>query len=87
MSISGAEVVAEHLTVANHGQRVVEGQRLTQATPDIMLGWVRTTVGSSDVFDRALADFGEAYADQNDSDYEEMRAAVDDSTLEAHTGV
>jgi uncharacterized protein (DUF2252 family) len=130
---------------ANHGERVVEGQRLTQATPDVMLGWVRTTgpdevprdyyvrqlwdgkgsalvefmnakalgwyaevcgrtlaraharggdsaaiagyLGSSDAFDRALADFGEAYADQNNSDYEEMRAAVDDGTLEAHTGV
>jgi Uncharacterized protein conserved in bacteria (DUF2252) len=27
----------------NHGQRVVEGQRLMQAASDIMLGWVRTT--------------------------------------------
>ena len=27
---------------ANHGQRVVEGQRLLQAASDIMLGWVRT---------------------------------------------
>jgi len=27
----------------NHGQRVVEGQRLVQAASDIMLGWVRTT--------------------------------------------
>ena len=27
---------------ANHGQRVVEGQRLTQASSDIMLGWIRT---------------------------------------------
>ena len=26
---------------ANHGQRVVEGQRLTQAASDIMLGWSR----------------------------------------------
>ena len=26
----------------NHGQRVVEGQRLTQAASDIMLGWIRT---------------------------------------------
>ena len=26
---------------ANHGQRVVEGQRLTQAASDIMLGWIR----------------------------------------------
>ncbi len=27
---------------ANHGQRVVEGQRLVQAASDIMLGWFRT---------------------------------------------
>ena len=27
----------------NHGQRVVEGQRLMQAASDIMLGWVRVT--------------------------------------------
>jgi uncharacterized protein (DUF2252 family) len=27
----------------NHGQRVVEGQRLMQASSDIMLGWERTT--------------------------------------------
>jgi uncharacterized protein (DUF2252 family) len=28
---------------ANHGQRVVEGQRLLQASSDILLGWIRTT--------------------------------------------
>jgi len=27
----------------NHGRRVVEGQRLMQASSDIMLGWLRTT--------------------------------------------
>jgi uncharacterized protein (DUF2252 family) len=30
---------------ANHGQRVVEGQRLMQATSDIFLGWVHTKAG------------------------------------------
>ena len=30
-------------TFANHGQRVVEGQRLTQAASDILLGWIRFT--------------------------------------------
>jgi uncharacterized protein (DUF2252 family) len=30
-------------THAQHGQRVVEGQRLMQAASDIMLGWVRGT--------------------------------------------
>jgi uncharacterized protein (DUF2252 family) len=29
--------------VGNHGQRVVEGQRLTQAASDIMLGWLRSS--------------------------------------------
>ena len=28
---------------ANHGQRVVEGQRLMQSASDIMLGWIRTS--------------------------------------------
>ena len=28
---------------SQHGQRVVEGQQLTQAASDIMLGWLRTT--------------------------------------------
>jgi hypothetical protein len=113
---------------ANHGQRVVEGQRLLQASSDILLGWVRTTgldgqdrdfylrqlwdwkmsadidtmapevlgiyaqlcgwtlaraharsgdriaiaayLGSNDTFDRAIADFSRAYADQNERDYE-----------------
>jgi uncharacterized protein (DUF2252 family) len=30
-------------TFANHGERVVEGQRLMQAASDIMLGWIRAT--------------------------------------------
>ncbi len=37
---------------ANHGERVVEGQRLMQAASDIMLGWT-TTVG----FDNQSRDF------------------------------
>jgi len=36
----------------NHGQRVVEGQRLMQAASDILLGWERTTG-----FDGASRDF------------------------------
>jgi uncharacterized protein (DUF2252 family) len=128
-----------------HGQRVVEGQRLTQAATDITLGWLRTTgpdgvdrdyyvrqlwdakgsalvelmnptamaeyakvcgqalaraharsgdavpiahyLGRSDSFDRALAAFAEAYADQNEEDYAAMRAAVADGSIVAETGV
>jgi uncharacterized protein (DUF2252 family) len=119
---------------ASHGQRVVEGQRLMQATSDIMLGWIRTKdtdgvsrdfyvrqlwdakgsalvdvmgpevmrayaricgwtlaraharsgdavaiagyLGADDTFDRALASFAEAYADQNVADFEALRAAA-----------
>jgi uncharacterized protein (DUF2252 family) len=129
----------------NHGQRVVEGQRLTQAANDIMLGWLRTTgpdglerdyyvrqlwdakgsalvdlmnpkalgeyakicgqalaraharagdavaiasyLGRGDSFDRALAAFAEAYADQNDQDYATMRDAVEAGTIVAEVGV
>ena len=44
---------------ANHGQRVVEGQRLMQAASDIMLGWIRTdgsTASSRDFYVRQLWD-------------------------------
>jgi uncharacterized protein (DUF2252 family) len=37
---------------SNHGQRVVEGQRLTQAASDIMLGWIHT-----EGFDHVERDF------------------------------
>ena len=38
----------------NHGQRVVEGQRLMQAASDIFLGWTR--IGDSDYYVRQLRD-------------------------------
>ena len=130
---------------ANHGQRVVEGQRLTQAASDIMLGWVRAEgvdqvkrdfyvrqlwdakgsalvelmepnlltmyarvcgvelaraharsgdaiaissyLGSSDRFDRALAEFAESYADQNERDYKTLSDAVKTGQIKAETGV
>ena len=129
----------------NHGQRVVEGQRLTQAASDIMLGWIRTEgfdgvkrdfyvrqlwdakgsaiielmepsmlagygeicgselaraharsgdsiaiasyLGRNDTFDRALAEFAEAYADQNERDYETLTEAVKSGLIEATPGV
>jgi uncharacterized protein (DUF2252 family) len=130
---------------ANHGQRVVEGQRLTQAASDIMLGWIRTEgidgvsrdfyvrqlwdgkgsaiieamdpttmtmyasacgaelaraharagdgiaiasyLGSSDAFDRALATFAEAYADQNERDYQALQDAVASGRVQAISGM
>jgi uncharacterized protein (DUF2252 family) len=43
-----ASVLEPHLgksTYANHGQRVVEGQRVMQAASDIFLGWQHTSAG------------------------------------------
>ncbi len=47
---------------ANHGQRIVEGQRLMQASSDIFLGWIRNErtldgVGSRDFYVRQLWDW------------------------------
>jgi hypothetical protein len=130
----------EASTHDNNGERVVVGQRLMQATPDIFLGWTRgaegrdfyfrqlwdmkgsvdtTTLrlpgmafygglcarslaraharsgdsiaiaaylGTSDTFDGAVADFGEAYADQNDRDYAAFTAAIASGRISAAEG-
>jgi uncharacterized protein (DUF2252 family) len=132
-------------TFGNHGQRVVEGQRLMQAASDLMLGWVRVKrpgdpdrdfyvrqlwdakgsaiveamkprvmeayaticgrtlakaharsgdavaiagyLGSGPAFERALAAFAEAYADQNERDYDAVRAAVKSGRIVAEAGL
>lgn len=129
---------------ANHGRRVVEGQRLMQAASDLFLGWLRfegldgqrrdyyvrqlhdwkggveadamrvpgatlysrlcgatlaraharlgdrvaiaAYLGKGDAFDRALADFSVAYADQNERDFEAFAAAVSSGRLSAEAG-
>ena len=131
-------------TYAKHGQRVVEGQRLTQAASDILLGWISAEgldgvtrefyirqlwdgkgsalvelmepktmrvyaeicghtlakaharsgdaiaigsyLGGGDTFDRAMASFAEAYADQNERDYGALRDAADSGRVTAETG-
>jgi uncharacterized protein (DUF2252 family) len=123
----------------HQGQRVVEGQRVTQAASDILLGWLTSPgldgkehefyvrqlwdekgsfdiatmspyaieiyaracgsvlarahartgdsiaiaayLGNSDRFDRAIAAFAVAYADQNQRDYEELVAAAERGTV------
>ena len=128
---------------ANHGRRVVEGQRLMQSASDILLGWMRTTgidgaerdfyvrqlwdakgsalvdlmapqamaiyadvcgwtlaraharsgdpvaiasyLGGGETFDRALAEFAEAYADQNERDYRALQEAVASGRVTAAT--
>jgi uncharacterized protein (DUF2252 family) len=129
----------------NHGQRVVQGQWLMQASSDILLGWLRAPdpagherdfyvrqlwdwkvsadieslaprgltmygelcswtlaraharsgdriaiaayLGSSDTFDRALAQFAEAYADRNEADYGALAEAARDGTVTVERGV
>jgi uncharacterized protein (DUF2252 family) len=129
----------------SHGQRVVHGQHLMQASSDIFLGWdhvqgydgverdfyvrqlrdwkgaaridtmtpttmaiyarmcasalvraharsgdriaIASYLGSSDTFDRALVDFSEAYADQNDRDYAALVQAEKDGRITAQHGI
>jgi uncharacterized protein (DUF2252 family) len=128
---------------ASHGERVVEGQWLMQASSDILLGWLpglsfdggkpdfyvrqlwdgkrsvevetlapeglaiygrvcgwtlaraharsgdRIAIGSylgkGETFDRAVAEFSELYADQNELDYAALDDAVKSGSIEAET--
>jgi uncharacterized protein (DUF2252 family) len=131
---------------ANHGERVIAGQHLMQASSDIFLGWlhiesgidgrerdfygrqlkdwkgsfetegalpkgatiygqtcgwtlaraharsgdriaIASYLGNSDAFDRAIADFSEAYADQNQQDYDALTQAVESGRITAQTGL
>ncbi len=44
-------------------------------------------LGKSDKFDRAIAEFSEAYADQNEADYDVVAKARDAGGLIAESGV
>jgi uncharacterized protein (DUF2252 family) len=44
-------------------------------------------LGGTDRFDRAIADFAEIYADQNERDYAALKAAVKDGKAEAATDI
>jgi uncharacterized protein (DUF2252 family) len=57
---AGASVLEDHLApsvYANHGRRVVEGQRLAQAESDIFLGWVEGGPESRHFYLRQLRDW------------------------------
>jgi len=125
-----------------HGERVVQGQRMMQAASDIYLGWTKgldvnrhfywrqlrdmkgsavietlkplglkfygricgwtlaraharsgdriaiaSYLGNSDVFDKAIAQFAVAYADQNEKDHDALVHAVKSGRLMAEQGV
>ena len=44
-------------------------------------------LGNGDSFDRAIIEFSIAYAEQNDRDYQALKAAVDSGNIEAETGL
>jgi uncharacterized protein (DUF2252 family) len=44
-------------------------------------------LGSQDVFDRAIAQFAETYADQNEKDHQALSAAVEQGRIKALSGV
>jgi hypothetical protein len=48
---------------------------------------IASYLGRGDSFDRAIADFAVAYADQNDRDYEAFTATVRSGRLAAETGL
>jgi Uncharacterized protein conserved in bacteria (DUF2252) len=48
---------------------------------------IASYLGKGDTFDRAIADFSAAYADQNERDYEMFEQAVQSGRLIAQTGV
>jgi hypothetical protein len=72
MKEAEASVLEEHVgksAFKNHGQRVVTGQRLMQATSDIFLGWVHVRAGldgaARDFYGRQLKDWkGSAVIEQ-----------------------
>ncbi|MFE5486466.1 DUF2252 domain-containing protein [Streptomyces sp. NPDC056527] len=141
---AGRSVLEPYLSPSEYthqGQRVVCGQRLTQAASDIFLGWmtgpekrhfywrqlrdmkgsaevetmspsmlrayaglcgralaraharsgdriaIAAYLGSSDVFDRSIADFAIRYAGQNADDYAALSAAIAAGVITAAPGV
>ena len=48
---------------------------------------IASYLGAGDSFDRALASFAEAYADQNERDYHALREAVASGRVSAETGL
>ena len=48
---------------------------------------IASYLGTSEVFDRAMAAFAETYADQNERDYAALKQAVDSGRVTAETGL
>ena len=48
---------------------------------------IASYLGGNDTFDRAIAEFAEAYADQNERDYQALVDAVKSGRITAQTGL
>ena len=48
---------------------------------------IASYLGGGEAFDRALASFAEAYADQSERDYAALQAAVEAGRVTARTGL
>ena len=48
---------------------------------------IASYLGSADTFDRAMARFAEAYADQNERDYAALKTAVETGRVPAEFGL
>ena len=48
---------------------------------------IASYLGKRDAFDNAVADFAEAYADQNERDYQALADAVGSGRIKAQTGL
>ncbi|MGZ4290243.1 MAG: DUF2252 family protein, partial [Gaiellaceae bacterium] len=48
---------------------------------------IASYLGGGDTFDRSLAEFAAAYADQNERDYAAIKQAVESGRIKAETGI
>jgi len=48
---------------------------------------IASYLGKSDIFDRAIAEFAETYADQNERDFQALHDAIDEGRIGARTGL
>jgi uncharacterized protein (DUF2252 family) len=48
---------------------------------------IASYLGKADVFDQAIADFAEAYADQNERDFDAFKQAIESGRITARTGL
>ena len=48
---------------------------------------IASYLGNGDSFDRAIVEFSKAYAEQNQSDYQQLAAAVKSGRIAAETGL